>query len=58
MGLLSGRIAETIEVGDGIYNDLVNYGEIIGAEILNYSWYQTRDGDALDIFERLPSPRY
>lgn len=58
VALLSGRIAETIEVGDGIYYDLDNYGEIVGAEVFNFSRYGTGDSSSLDILERLPSPTY
>lgn len=58
VALLSGRIAETVEVGNGIYYDLDNYGEIVGAEVFNFSRYGTGDGSTLNILERLPSPTY
>ncbi len=53
VGLQHGRIAETIEAGEGIYYDLDSYGEILGVEIIGYSQYQT-EGDSLSVFERLP----
>lgn len=56
IGLLNGRISETVEVSDGIYYDLDSYGEIVGVEIFNYSRYQAGDEKTLSIFERLPVP--
>lgn len=56
VGLLSGRIAETIEVDSGVYYDLDGYGEIVGVEIFNYSRYQAGEGDSRSVFERLPIP--
>lgn len=56
VGLLSGKIAETVEAGSGVYYDLDNYGEIVGVEIFDYSRYQTDEGDSRSVFERLPIP--
>lgn len=58
VGLLSGRIAETIEAGSGVYYDLDGYGEIVGVEIFDYSRYQTGEGDSRSVFERLPIPSH
>jgi len=54
VGLQHGKIAETIEAGEGIYYDLDSYGEILGVEIISYSHYGTAEGDSSSIFERLP----
>ena len=54
IGLLNGRIAQTAEVGPGIYFDLGDDGEVVGAEILNYSRYRTGENDSSNLFERLP----
>jgi uncharacterized protein YuzE len=54
VGLLSGRIAKTTEVGGGVYFDLADDGEVVGAEILNYSRYQLGENDSASLFERLP----
>lgn len=56
VGLLSGRIAETIEAGSGVYYDLDGFGEIVGVEIFDYSRYQVGEGDSRSVFERLPIP--
>ncbi len=58
VGLLSGRIAKTIEVSSGVYYDLDSYGEILGAEVLDYSRYRDDEGTSLSIFERLPAPSH
>jgi uncharacterized protein YuzE len=58
VGLLSGRIAETIEVSSGVFYDLDSYGEILGVEILDYSRYQDTEGKSVSIFERLPTPHH
>ena len=47
VGLLSGRIAETIEVSSGVYYGLDSYGEIRGVEVLDYSRYRNDDGTSL-----------
>jgi uncharacterized protein YuzE len=54
IGLLNGRIAQTAEVGPGVYFDLGDDGEVVGAEILNYSRYGTGENDSSSLFERLP----
>lgn len=54
IGLLNGRIAQTAEVGPGVYFDLGSDGEVVGAEILNYSRYETGENDSDNLFERLP----
>lgn len=54
VGLLSGRITETTEVGCGVYFDLADDGEVVGAEILNCSRYQLGENDSASLFERLP----
>lgn len=56
VGLLHGRMAETVEAGEGIYYDVDHHGEILGVEISNYSRYQTGGGDAMSVLERLPVP--
>ncbi len=58
VGLLSGRIAETIEAGSGVYYDLDAFGEIVGVEIFDYGQYQTGEGDSRSVFERLPIPSH
>lgn len=54
IGLLNGRIAQTAEVGPGVYFDLGDDGEVVGAEILDYSRYQSGENDSGSLFERLP----
>lgn len=54
IGLFSGKIARTIEVGHGVYFDLDDDAEVVGVEILNYSRYQTGENDSVSLFERLP----
>lgn len=54
IGLLNGRIAQTAEVGPGVYFDLGDDGEVVGAEILDYSRYQSGENDSSSLFERLP----
>ena len=56
VGLLSGKIVETLEVASGIYYDVDTYGEILGVEIFNYSRYRVDEDDSLSIFEQLPVP--
>ena len=53
---LSGKITETIEVGNGIYCDFNREGEVMGVEIFNYSLYEDKvDGHAPSVLKRLPS---
>jgi uncharacterized protein YuzE len=54
IGLLNGRIAQTAEVGPGVYFDLGDDGEVVGAEILDYSRYGSGEDDSGSLFERLP----
>lgn len=54
VGLLSGRIAKTTEVGCGVFFDLADDGEVVGLEILNYSRYQPGENDSASLFEGLP----
>ncbi len=54
VALLSGRIAETNEVAEGIYYDLDPNGEIVGVEIFAYSRYPDRSDDGLGVLEHLP----
>lgn len=58
VALLSGRIAETTEVAEGVYYDLDPYGEIVGAEIFGYSRFERSENEGLSILERLPIPAY
>lgn len=58
VSLLSGKIAETLEVASGVYYDVDAYGEVLGVEVLNYSRYRMGEDDSASIFERLPVPTH